>query len=100
MDTSAVVHKAMTEAEKEKCKREGRCFECGKQGHLTRNCPDQKPCAWAATTEESNTTTIAITKSPTPAEIARFLNQFSTSDKEEFIKSMRELGENVGFQEA
>jgi hypothetical protein len=100
MDTSVVVHKAMTEAEKEKCKREGRCFECGKQGHLAWNCPDQKPCAWAATTEESDTTTIATTKSPTPAEIARFLNQFSTSDKEEFIKSMRELGEDVGFQEA
>jgi hypothetical protein len=59
--------------------------------------PDWKPCAWAATTKESDTTSIATVKSPTPAEIAGFLNQFSISDKEEFVKSMRELGENVGF---
>jgi hypothetical protein len=39
-------------------------------------------------------------KSASLAEIARFLTQFSTTDKEEFIKSMRELEENMGFQEA
>jgi hypothetical protein len=51
----------------------------------------------ATTTEESDITSIATTKSPTPAEIAGFLNQFSTTDKEEFIKSMRELEEDMGF---
>jgi hypothetical protein len=64
IDTSAVAWKATTEAEKEKCKKEGQCFECGKQGHLAWNCPDQKPCAQATVTEESNTTSIATAKSP------------------------------------
>ena len=100
IDISAVVRKAMTEAEKDKCKKEGWCFKCGKQGHLMRNCPDQKPCAWTATTKESNMTTIATVKSPSPAEIAGFLTQFSTTDKEEFVKSMRELRKDMGFQEA
>jgi hypothetical protein len=56
--------------------------------------------AQTAVTEESDTTSIATAKTPTPAEIAGFLNQFSISDKEEFVMSMRELGEDVGFQEA
>jgi hypothetical protein len=43
MDTSVVACKAMTEVEKEKHWREGRCFECSKQGHLACDCPD-KPC--------------------------------------------------------
>jgi hypothetical protein len=64
------------------------------------NCLDWKPHAQAATTKKSDITSIATTKSPTPAEIAGFLNQYSTINKEEFIKSMRELGEDVGFQEA
>jgi hypothetical protein len=41
MDTSAVARKATTEAEKQKCRQEGRCFECGKQGHLARDCPSK-----------------------------------------------------------
>jgi hypothetical protein len=40
MDTSAVVHKAVMEAKKEKHRREGCCFECSRQGHLARDCPD------------------------------------------------------------
>jgi hypothetical protein len=34
MDTSAVARKAITEADKEKHQKEGRCFECSKQGHM------------------------------------------------------------------
>jgi hypothetical protein len=30
-----VIRKAMTEAEKETYRREGRCYNCGKQGHLS-----------------------------------------------------------------
>jgi hypothetical protein len=40
MDTSAVARKAITEADKEKHRKEGRCFECSKQGHMARDCPD------------------------------------------------------------
>jgi hypothetical protein len=40
IDMSTVTRKATMEAEKEKCKKEGQCFECGKQWHLAWNCPD------------------------------------------------------------
>jgi len=41
MDTSASaqVSKATTEADKERYCKEGRCYECGKQGHIVRACP-------------------------------------------------------------
>ena len=43
MDTSTTVRKATTEKDKEEYRKAGRCFECGKQGHLARTCPSKKP---------------------------------------------------------
>src|SRR3981081_748365 len=55
MDTSAgVARKATTEAEKQKHRQEGRCYECSKQGHLARNCPDKKPRARATTSTKED----------------------------------------------
>jgi hypothetical protein len=34
MDTSATVRKASSDKEKEEYRKEGCCYECGKQGHL------------------------------------------------------------------
>src|SRR6266567_2314471 len=42
MDTLAAMRKANTDKEKEEYRKTGRCFECGKQGHLARNCPTKK----------------------------------------------------------
>jgi hypothetical protein len=42
MDTSATVRKAMTDAEKQKHRREGRGFERPPSGeHIARNCPEK-----------------------------------------------------------
>ncbi len=30
------------EDDAEKCRKEGQCFTCNKQGHISRNCPDKK----------------------------------------------------------
>jgi hypothetical protein len=61
MDTSASLSKAVTEADKEQYKREGRCFFCRVQGHVSRSCskktvnPSKNPLAKiAATTEGSD----------------------------------------------
>jgi hypothetical protein len=42
MDTSAMVRKAVTDAEKQKHCEQGRCYACSKQGHVARNCPDKE----------------------------------------------------------
>ena len=36
------INKAYTEADKRKFRQEGRCFECHKQGHMARECPNKK----------------------------------------------------------
>ena len=61
-----IIQKATTEAEKDKCHKEGRCFNCGRQGHLSRFCPDKKP-------------RIAVTEvnpfTPTPATVGPVTNK-------------------------
>ena len=42
MDVDAI-RKATTEEDKAKYRHEGRCYNCGRQGHLSRLCPDKKP---------------------------------------------------------
>src|SRR6266403_708611 len=43
-----------TEVEKEKYRAEGRCFTCGRQGHISCFCLDKKP--WAAAISISDDT--------------------------------------------
>jgi hypothetical protein len=40
------VRRAYTEAQKDQYKKEGRCFECNKQGHMARECPNKKTQAF------------------------------------------------------
>ena len=40
------VRRAYTEAQKDQYKKEGRCFECDKQGHMARECPNKKTQAF------------------------------------------------------
>jgi hypothetical protein len=42
MDTSAGRANALAANEKEKLSKEGRCFRCKKQGHISCNCPDKE----------------------------------------------------------
>ena len=44
----------MTEKDKEEYCKSGRCFECGKQGHLAQACPSKKP------RQNQNTCTVTI----------------------------------------
>ena len=50
----------MTEEEKKELMRKGLCFQCRKEGHLSRDCPEKK----GKTTTPQSTTTAPT---PTPA---------------------------------
>ena len=59
-----VIRKATTEAEKDKCRKEGRCFNCGRQGHLSRFCPDKKLHIAVAAVETNPFTSTPTTTTP------------------------------------
>jgi len=68
MDLS-VIRKATTDKEKEEYRRTGRCFQCGKQGHLARDCPSKPTCTCTVQIEDSQSTTSSDNSSfaPTPS---------------------------------
>ena len=78
MNTSAgAARKATTEEEKRQYREKGCCFECGKQGHLARNCLDKKTQArttnvdaTADATSEASSETITATSQISASDIA------------------------------
>ena len=108
MDTAAsVAQKATTEEEKHQYREKGRCFECSKQGHLARTCPDKKTQVHTVNADTSSSTT-----NETPPEAAAAISQISASniatqvikmtddEKAKLVWVMRAAGEDAGFQEA
>jgi len=100
MDTSASaqVSKATTEADKECYRKEGRCYECGKQGHIVRACP-AKGRAPAARMVVINDTQEA-NEPPAYERIGKALIGFSEEDKQSFLDYMQKQGEEMGFGNA
>ena len=102
MDTSASaeIAKATTEADKERYHKEGRCYECGKQGHIVRACPLKKNAT------NSRSATVIVTERPSPSKpldyerIGKMLLDFSDEEKQSFLQFMKEQGEELGFGSA
>ena len=93
MDTSASLSKAVTEADKERYKREGRCFFCGAQGHVSRSCskktnapPKTAPAKLATVAEDTAATPVA----PTP----NVTSQTTTLTQENVLNFLRDLPTN------
>jgi len=97
MDLS-VIRKATTEKEKEEYRRTGRCFHCGKQGHLARDCPSKPARARTVQIEDDRTTTSSDNSSfaPTPSLAAR-VARLTEEDHGAFMDEMRSLGEDMDF---
>jgi Retrotransposon gag protein len=94
MDTSATARKAKTEAEKEKHHLKGRCYKCSKQGHVACNCPDKKTSVQARTADTQES------KAMTPHKIAKILKAYGDDERDLFIKTMQDEGEELGFPTA
>jgi len=102
MDTSTIIRKATNNKERKEYRKTGRCFECGKQGHLVCDCPNKK-------TRTRTTCTIQIEddKKPTTPEpsspsmsLAARVACLSEEDQCAFMDEMRSLGEDMDFQAA
>jgi len=113
MDTSAVACKATPNKEKEEYRKTGRCFKCGKQGHLARFCPTKKnrqsPFARPVGSGSNRTAEIeddASTEADSqayhwdPEILATCAMKFSEEDRDAFVRKLQELGAEMGFVKA
>jgi len=100
MDMSAVIRKATNNKEHEEYRKTGRCFECGKQGHLVCDCPNKKTCAQTTRTvqiEDDDKSVISETPSPSTSLAAR-VARLSKEDHCAFMDEMRSFREDMDFQ--
>src|SRR5260221_215234 len=104
MDTSAVMRKATNDKEKEEYRKTGKCFECGKQGHLARVCPTKKnrQMSYNRIIEAENDETDYDLPDVhfDPEMLATRAMRLSDEDKDAFVRKLRDLGAETGFVDA
>ena len=84
MDIDTVCVDALAAKEKEKLAKEGRCFKCKKQGHISRKCPEREENKNAPRRGSQGMTMRA----------AAVEDEDSTQNKvEELAEGIRELGD-------
>ena len=109
MDTSASLSKAVTEADKEQYKREGRCFFCGAQGHVSRSCskktstPSKTAPAKIATVAEDTTSMPTVTSQTTTLtqeSVLNFLKDLPTDEYQQMAEAWGKLTTEEDFSQA
>ena len=109
MDTSASLSKAVTEADKERYKKEGRCFFCGAQGHVSRSCskktnPPHKatPAKLAVAQEETSGTTSVTSQTTalTQESVLNFLRDLPTDEYQQMAEAWGRLTTEEDFSQA
>ena len=112
MDTSTSLSKAVTEADKERYKREGRCFFCGAQGHVSRSCskknnapPKSNPAKLAIATEDTESVASAPsvtsqTTTLTQENVLNFLRDLPTDEYQQMAEAWGKLTTEEDFSQA
>jgi hypothetical protein len=90
--------KAMTDAEKQKHRQEGRCFECSQQGHLAQNCPSKRnrPCingAFSSVVDDWSVAKIEESDLQLVTSMASRVKGMMDEEKDEFIRLINDDGE-------
>ena len=98
MDVDAVCVDALAAEEKEKLAKEGRCFKCKKQGHISHKCPEREenknaPCrgnqgmtARAAAVEDKDKTQNKV------EELAGGIRELGDDEREGLLDLLLEKG--------
>ena len=109
MDTSASLSKVVTEANKERYKREGRCFFCGAQGHVSRSClkktaiPQKNPLAKIATVAEEATPVTSVpsqTMTLSQESVLNYLKDLPTDEYQQMAEAWGKLTMEEDFSQA
>ena len=109
MDTSASLSKAVADADKERYKKEGRCFFCGAQGHISRSCskkattPPKTTPAKIATVTEDNAPTQSVTSQTTALtqeSVLNFLRDLPTDEYQQMAEAWGKLTTEEDFSQA
>ena len=109
MDTSASLSKAVTEADKERYKREGRCFFCGVQGHVSRSClkktatPQKSPPAKIVTVTEEAIPIASVpsqTMTLSQESVLNYLKDLPTDEYQQMAKAWGKLTMKEDFSQA
>ena len=109
MDTSASLSKAVTEADKERYKKEGRCFFCGAQGHVSCSCskkttapPKPAPAKIAAVAEDTTSTpsVTSQTTALTQENVLNFLRDLPTDEYQQMAEAWGKLTTEEDFSQA
>jgi len=110
MDISAAMHKANTNKEKEEYRKTGRCFECGKQGHLACLCPTKRNRPSPFQNPATNRTAEIDDNSKSevdprayhwdPEVLAQRAMKFTDDDRDVFVRKLQDLGAETGFLDA
>ena len=109
MDTSASLSKAVTEADKEQYKREGRCFFCGAQGHVSCSCskkttsPSKNPPAKIATTTKGPDDKLDVQSQTTTfmqESVLNYLKDLPTDEYQQMAEAWGRLTTEEDFSQA
>ena len=85
----------LNDKEREKLQKEGRCFQCRKQGHLSRYCPEKPSQARGnPADDDSEDETIQATASKPPKQMNPFLARKKTT-AQEIIRLITDAEDNV-----